>query len=194
VSVKSKQPHDLEDEEDENEDENEKRRQVILPAGLRRTITAKKCAAFDKIGKAKPHLTNETSPVKCGHDVHGKMAGLVETLTLVTTMKRLLTLSVAILAVAALSARAEDAKALYEKDCSKCHGPDGKGQTKMGQKVGCKDYTDAKVQDALKDEAAIKAIKEGVKDKDDKQVMKPAEGLSDADIKGLVAYMRAFKK
>jgi cytochrome c553 len=109
-------------------------------------------------------------------------------------MKRLLTLSVAILAVAALSARAEDAKALYEKDCGKCHGPDGKGQTKMGQKVGCKDYTDAKVQEALKDEAAVKAIKEGVKDKDGKQVMKPAEGLSDADIKGLVAYMRAFKK
>lgn len=109
-------------------------------------------------------------------------------------MKKLLTLSVAILAVAALSARAEDAKALYEKDCAKCHGPDGKGQTKMGQKVGCKDYTDAKVQEALKDDAAVKAIKEGVKDKDGKPVMKPAEGLTDADIKGLVAYMRSFKK
>jgi hypothetical protein len=46
----------------------------------------------------------------------------------------------------------------------------------------------------LKDEAAIKAIKEGLKDKDGKVVMKPTEGLSDADIKGLVAYMRTFKK
>lgn len=109
-------------------------------------------------------------------------------------MKKLLTLSIAIAALAAWSARAEDAKALYEKDCAKCHGADGKGQTKMGQKVGCKDYTDAKVQEELKDEAAIKAIKEGVKDKDGKQVMKPAEGLSDDDVKALVAYMRTFKK
>lgn len=109
-------------------------------------------------------------------------------------MKKILLLSAVAVALSLSSAKAEDAKALYEKNCAKCHGPDGKGQTKMGQKVGCKDYTDAKVQDALKDEAAIKAIKEGVKDKDDKQVMKPAEGLSDADIKGLVAYMRAFKK
>lgn len=109
-------------------------------------------------------------------------------------MKKLLTLSIAIAALAAWSARAEDAKALYEKDCAKCHGADGKGQTKMGQKLGCKDYTDAKVQEELKDEAAIKAIKEGVKDKDGKQVMKPAEGLSDDDVKALVAYMRTFKK
>src|SRR2546423_718793 len=110
------------------------------------------------------------------------------------TMKKLLTLGIAIIAVTALSARAEDAKALYEKDCLKCHGADGKGQTKMGQKLGCKDYTDAKVQAEMTDAAATKAIKEGVKDKDDKTLMKPAEGLSDDDIKGLVAYMRSFKK
>lgn len=109
-------------------------------------------------------------------------------------MKKLLTLSIAMLAVAAWTARGADAKAIYEKDCQKCHGADGKGQTKMGQKSGCKDYTDAKVQAELKDEAAIKAIKEGYKDKDGKSVMKPAEGLSDADVKALVAYMRAFKK
>ena len=109
-------------------------------------------------------------------------------------MKKLLTLSIAVLAVTALSARAEDAKAAFEKDCAKCHGTDGKGQTKMGQKLGAKDYTDAKVQAEMKDDAAVKAIKEGLKDKDDKTLMKPAEGLSDADIKGLVSYMRSFKK
>jgi cytochrome c553 len=109
-------------------------------------------------------------------------------------MKKIITLSIAILVVAAWTAQADDAKALYEKSCAKCHGADGKGQTKMGQKLGCKDYTDAKVQDELKDDAAAKAIKEGLKDKDDKTLMKPAEDLSDADIKGLVAYFRAFKK
>jgi hypothetical protein len=49
------------------------------------------------------------------------------------------------------------------------------------------------VQAELKDEAAVKAIKEGYK-KDGKEVMKPAEGLSDEEIKGLVANMRKFKK
>ena len=109
-------------------------------------------------------------------------------------MKKILTLSIATLAIAALSAQAEDAKALYEKDCTKCHGADGKGQTKMGQKLAVKDYTDAKVQAEMKDDAASKAIKEGLKDKDGKTLMKPAEGLSDDDIKGLVTYMRSFKK
>src|ERR1051325_11718454 len=109
-------------------------------------------------------------------------------------MNKLITLSIAIAAVAAWSVRADDAKTIYERDCAKCHGQDGKGQTKMGQKVGCKDYTDAKVQEALKDDEAVKAIKEGVKDKEGKQVMKPAEGLSDSDVKALVAYMRTCKK
>jgi mono/diheme cytochrome c family protein len=109
-------------------------------------------------------------------------------------MKKLLTLSIAIIAVSALSASAADAKASYESNCAKCHGADGKGQTKMGQKLGVKDYTDAKVQAELKDDAAIKAIKEGLKDKDGKTLMKPAEGMSDDDIKALVTYMRTFKK
>jgi cytochrome c6 len=109
-------------------------------------------------------------------------------------MKKLIALTIAALAIPALSVCAADGKALYEKDCTKCHGADGKGDTKMGKKSGAKDYTDAKVQDELKDEAAIKAIKEGYKDKEGKVVMKPAEGLSDEDVKALVAYMRTFKK
>jgi cytochrome c553 len=109
-------------------------------------------------------------------------------------MKKLLTLMIAAAAMVALSANAGDAKAAYDKDCAKCHGADGKGETKMGKKLGIKDYTDAKVQAEMKDEAAIKAIKDGLKDKEGKVLMKPAEGLSDADIKGLVEYMRKFKK
>ena len=56
-----------------------------------------------------------------------------------------------------------------------------------------KDMTDAKVQAAFTDEKAFKAIKEGIKD-GDKTRMKPAEDMSDDDIKALVAYVRAFKK
>jgi cytochrome c553 len=109
-------------------------------------------------------------------------------------MKKVIIISLIASGLAIASAQAGDAKAAYEKDCSKCHGPDGKGQTKMGTKLGAKDYTDAKVQEALKDDAAFKSIKDGLKDKEGKQLMKPAEGLSDDDIKGLVAYMRSFKK
>jgi cytochrome c553 len=109
-------------------------------------------------------------------------------------MKKTVLLGLALAVTAVISARADDAKAIYEKDCAKCHGADGKGQTKMGQKLGVKDYTDAKAQAELKDEDAMKAIKEGLKDKEGKVLMKPAENLSDSDIKGLVAYIRTFKK
>jgi len=109
-------------------------------------------------------------------------------------MKKILCLTIIATAIAAVSAYADDAKTNYENACAKCHGADGKGSTKMGTKLGAKDYTDAKVQQDLTDDAAFKAIKEGLKDKDDKSLMKPAEDLSDADIKALVAYMRAFKK
>ena len=109
-------------------------------------------------------------------------------------MKKLLVIGIAAMAVAALSAHAADAKATYEASCLKCHGTEGKGDTKIGQKLGVKDFTDAKVQADLKDDAIAKAIKDGVKDKDDKVLMKPADGLSDDDVKGLVSYIRAFKK
>ena len=109
-------------------------------------------------------------------------------------MKKILTLSIAIMAVSALSARAADAKATYEKDCDKCHGAEGKGDTKMGTKLGCKDFTDAKVQADIKDDAATKAIKEGLKDADGKTLMKPFDTLSDDEIKALVAYVRGLKK
>jgi cytochrome c553 len=109
-------------------------------------------------------------------------------------MKKLLVIGLTVFVASAISALAGDAKANFESSCAKCHGADGKGQTKMGQKLGAKDYTDPKVQEALKDDAAIKAVKEGLKDAEGKSLMKPAEGLSDDDIKALVAYMRTFKK
>ena len=103
-------------------------------------------------------------------------------------------LSIAAMAVATLSAHAGDAKSIYADNCTKCHGADGKGDTKMGQRLGVKDYSTAAVQDPLKDDVAFKSIKEGLKDKDGKTLMKAADGIADEDIKALVAYMRTFKK
>jgi cytochrome c553 len=109
-------------------------------------------------------------------------------------MKKIILLTTGLVLLSGTVAFAGDAKDAYEKDCAKCHGSDGKGDTKMGKKLGAKDYTDPKVQAALTDDAAFKATKEGLKDKEGKVLMKPAEGLSDDDIKALVAHMRTFKK
>jgi cytochrome c6 len=108
-------------------------------------------------------------------------------------MKKLIVCSLALLAAGAVSVRAADAKELWEKNCTKCHGEDGKGKTKMGEKLGMKDYTDAKVQADLKDDQMMKAIKEGVKD-GDKTKMKAFGDLSDDEVKALVAHIRSFKK
>ena len=111
-------------------------------------------------------------------------------------MRKSLMLLVALLAVGTLSVRAADVKENWEKHCTKCHGADGKGDTKMGKKLEVKDYTDGKVQAATKDEEMLKAIKVGVKEKDsDKTKMKAfADLLSDDEIKELVKQVRSFKK
>jgi mono/diheme cytochrome c family protein len=108
-------------------------------------------------------------------------------------MKNIIILSLGLLIAGSISARAADAKELWTKDCAKCHGEDGKGKTKMGEKLAVKDYTDAKVQAEMKDEQLTKAIKEGVK-QDDKTKMKAFSDLSDDEVKALVAYVRGFKK
>ena len=107
-------------------------------------------------------------------------------------MKKLIIGAFAVIAACALCSAA-DVKENWEKACAKCHGPDGKGQTKMGQKLGIKDLTDPKRQAELKDEEAFKAIKEGIKDADGKIKMKAAEGLSDDEIKALVKHVRTLK-
>jgi mono/diheme cytochrome c family protein len=87
-----------------------------------------------------------------------------------------------------------DAAATYDKSCASCHGKDGAGNTKMGKKAGAKDYTTAEGQ-KWSDDEGVKAILEGVKD-GDKQKMKgfKEKGLTEADAKELVAYIRKFKK
>ena len=110
-------------------------------------------------------------------------------------MKKIILIALTLMVAGTVSSYAADAKEIYDKDCAKCHGADGKGKTKMGEKLGVKDYTDAKVQEGMKDAEMAKAIKEGVKEKDsDKTKMKAFADLSDDDIKGLVKLVRAFKK
>jgi cytochrome c553 len=92
------------------------------------------------------------------------------------------------------SATADDATQTWDKNCAPCHGKDGKGGTKMGQILHAPDFTTPKAQASFDDAQATKAIKEGIKDKDGKPLMKSFAALSDDEIKALVAHVRSFKQ
>ena len=95
--------------------------------------------------------------------------------------------------LAATSAFAADAKENWDQLCAKCHGADGAGKTKMGQKLKVKDYTDAKVQAEFTDEQLAKVTLEG-STKDGKELMKGfKEDLSPADVTALVTYIRQMQ-
>src|ERR1051325_11733606 len=109
------------------------------------------------------------------------------------TPARLAVLALGVTVVATLG-RAAPVAENWENLCAKCHGTDGKGQTKMGKKVSAKDYTDAKVHAQFTDAQLEKVIADGAKDKAGKETMKGyKDDLSAAEIKELVAYVRKFK-
>ena len=107
-----------------------------------------------------------------------------------TTKLALSSLALALATGVALAAPASDN---WDNNCASCHGSDGKAQTKTGKKLKIKDYTDASVQAAMKDEEMVKAITDGVK-VDGKEKMKAfKDEISTAEITDLVAYIRKFK-
>lgn len=100
---------------------------------------------------------------------------------------------VGILAAGVPAAMAADAKANWTEHCAKCHGETGKGDTKVGKRLKVKDYSDAKVQADLKDDAMVEATLKGVT-VDGKEKMKGfGDQLSADDAKALVALIRSFK-
>lgn len=103
-------------------------------------------------------------------------------------MKKILIVGMAAWLAAALSGYAADGAAVWKQHCAKCHGADGAGKTKMGQKLKCKDYS----KEAVSEEAIVKSIKEGVKE-GGKVVMKPMT-LSDDETKAVTAHMKSLKK
>jgi len=105
-----------------------------------------------------------------------------------------LTIASLVLLFGAALGYAAPASENWENLCTKCHGDDGKGQTKAGRKLQLKDYTDAKVQAEMKDDDMIKVITEGVTDKAGKEKMKAFKAdLTAEEIKDLVAYVRKMK-
>jgi cytochrome c553 len=109
-------------------------------------------------------------------------------------MKKHHLLTAALFLGAATALSAAVAQANWDELCAKCHGADGKGETKMGKKLSIHDFTDAKVQAEFTDEQAFDAMKKGLTDKTGKTTMKAIEGLSDDDLKAMIPFVRAFKK
>jgi mono/diheme cytochrome c family protein len=106
-------------------------------------------------------------------------------------MKKIIVLLTVCAFAAGYTAMAADGAEVYAKNCAKCHGEDGKGKTKMGEKLGCKDYS----AEAVKVEEGIKAVTEGLKDKDGKTQMKAfGESLSADEVKAAVEHLKSFKK
>jgi cytochrome c553 len=93
-----------------------------------------------------------------------------------------------------LASQAAPASENWENYCQKCHGADGKGQTKTGRKLNVKDYTDGAVQAEMKDDEMAKVISDGATDKNGKERMKAfKDDLSSDEINDLVAFIRKFK-
>lgn len=100
----------------------------------------------------------------------------------------------ALAALGAALALAAPAAENWENHCAKCHGADGKGQTKVGRKLQVKDYTSAADQAKFTDAEAIRATTEGVRDQAGKERMKGfKDELSAGEIEELVAHVRKFK-
>ena len=83
---------------------------------------------------------------------------------------------------------AQDAAAIYKTKCAACHGPDGKGDTAVGKKLGVRDFASPEVQKQSDDELA--AIINDGKNKMPayKKSLKPEE------VKALVAFIHACGK
>jgi mono/diheme cytochrome c family protein len=109
-----------------------------------------------------------------------------------------LSLSVVILAFGVVQASSAQeitpkVKQIYKNDCALCHGDTGNGKSELAtsMKLELLDYTDPKSLSGKSDQELFDAIRKGRGDK-----MPPEEEgrAKDADIRGLVAYVRGLSK
>jgi len=91
--------------------------------------------------------------------------------------------ALAILFLLIASVRADDSPALYKEKCAFCHGPDGKGSTTLGKKIGVRDFASPEV----RKETDRELIEITTKGKNNMPAYKSS--LKDSQIKGLIAYI-----
>ncbi len=85
--------------------------------------------------------------------------------------------------------RADGAAAIYEKKCATCHGKDGKGHTRMGEKLGIKELAVLPAGSTTTAADVEKVVRDG-------KGKMPAfkDKLSDDEIKALAAFVKAGLK
>ena len=104
-------------------------------------------------------------------------------------MKRILSVLLLFAISVSLNCLADstDAAALFKSKCAMCHGPDGTGNTTMGQKLGVKSYKSPDIQ--KQSDADLKnAIANG------KGKMPAYKSLTPEQVDGLVKYIRQLGK
>ena len=114
-------------------------------------------------------------------------------------MRRILLTAVAAACVVGFTAGgayAQDAKAIYAKECAKCHGDSGAGDGAMGQKLKDKpsDWTKGAGLQGLDDAKLADSIKKGGAAIGKSKAMPAYPKLSDAEVTALVAHVKSFKK
>jgi mono/diheme cytochrome c family protein len=90
------------------------------------------------------------------------------------------------IALTGAMAFAEDGSALYKAKCQSCHGSAGTPSAGMAKMMGIKPISDPEIK-KLSAEQMGAAVKNG------KGKMKPVAGLSDAQVKEVVAFYRGLK-
>jgi cytochrome c6 len=103
-------------------------------------------------------------------------------------MKLLIGMTVLGLIALSTPSRAQDSpEALYKSKCQACHGPDGKGETAAGKKLGAKDFHSPEVT-KMSDAELFDITKKG------KEKMPSYDKkLTDDQIRELIKYIRTLK-
>lgn len=95
-------------------------------------------------------------------------------------------LAVVVCMASAVSFAQSGGEATYKAKCAMCHGPTGTPSAGMASAMGIKAASDPAIK-ALTDAQMAAAVKDG------KGKMKPIAGLTDAQIKDVVAFYRGLK-
>jgi mono/diheme cytochrome c family protein len=102
-----------------------------------------------------------------------------------------------VLGFTATDGSAQDAKAIYQKECAKCHGDAGAGDGAMGQKLKDKPSNWAKGGGGLQgldDGKIAESIKKGGGAIGKSKAMPAYPKLSDAEVSALVTHVKSLKK
>jgi mono/diheme cytochrome c family protein len=89
------------------------------------------------------------------------------------------------------AASQEKAKKLFSQDCAICHGDNGNGKNDLSLGVTLADWTDPKSLASISDQQLFDIIRKG---KGEKMPSEDAGRAKDAEVWGLISYIRAFSK